>query len=929
MISLVGSSLVILQVPIVAQAAITYDDSTCDLVTSSANVYLISTAEELWEVTDCTDASLPLIFELSTNIDVQGSTAPSTSPIGWGAGVNSGCYDDGAPRYNFDHYRTAFQNTFDGNGFTVSNIAISETSICSVGLFAYVKNATIRDLNVSGTVINASTNGMYESGAAGLVGQIEGFVTLSNIVTSVDVSSAYGSAGGLVGSLERAPGDGAGSPQNADLAILDSINLGAIGYLDNLNKVASGFGGFVGSLASTTPLSTVVIKDSTNSGTVDATGYEGYYVGGFVGWSRADLSFINSTNLADISGGQWVGGVVGLTDAGPIAATFSQISNQGSISATRGTAGGLMGAAGTSLSVTNLSILESRNSATVSGTSYVAGFVGRLFGSINVQSSTNSGKVIGSDDWLGGFVGRLKDGSATISDSVNLGSVVGSSADSDRVGGFLGGFEADQLLVQNSSNAGPVTGYQNVGGLAGVLNGSGVATLSDVANLASVSGSEKIGGLVGSTNMETRFVRAKNEGSVQATSNWAGGLVGFADEDTNNVSIELSFNSGTVTIADSNKKAGGLLGVTDGVSYSIIDSYNSGRIVSDRIGPIVGWDSGTYNEVLTRVAAFPAPSQATTEDGLVVGFTSDVTATAVYTFEASTLVSSSTIAELKSASTYTGWDFDSVWAFGGCDLNNGYPVLRWAHAGVTFFDQSCGVNSSSSPVVSSGGSGGSTPAPSRTPTAYSGPMLDAHKVVVQPGTANTVLGTRLQTIHTVTIDGLSATLVILTSTSLTITIPSSLNPGTYDLVVYSAHGKLTVNAKYLVVSGAADQDPEPSTDTGPEVEISRNFGVLLGFQWSARFIGNSRDLNQSQVRGVSESLEGYPAATTVVCWGYTAETTPGDWAIEHATERAESLCDAVAGLREDVKLYVRVRFGQSKFAAMRATMQFWESKQPI
>ncbi|MDA0246671.1 MAG: hypothetical protein O3C16_00655, partial [Actinobacteria bacterium] len=755
-----------------------------------------------------------------------------------------------------------------------------------------------------GSVAYTGSDQEADDSAGGLAveAQDSSFLAITN---HVEVSG-YTGVGGLVGYASR------------NMTVQNSANYGAISAS---NQMAGGLFGIVRGAAGTR-------TDVTSfSNYADIT--VGVFVaGGAIGSVAIDAiaNFTNVSNFGEISTNgdsdtSAIGGIIG-TVGTRSSINFDSVRNVGTISATGRIAGGLIGQVISGPS----SITNSVNEGPVSGPGgRLGGFIGEVSGDgIEVSASTNSGPISSTGDNNGGIIGR-NSSALSLSGVVNEGAVAGE----DYTGGLIGMHTGPGLVVSGSQNVGAVSGTDSVGGLAGVLNGSGVATLSDVANLASVSGSEKIGGLVGSTNMETRFVRAKNEGSVQATSNWAGGLVGFADEDTNNVSIELSFNSGTVTIADSNKKAGGLLGVTDGVSYSIIDSYNSGRIVSDRIGPIVGWDSGTYNEVLTRVAAFPAPSQATTEDGLVVGFTSDVTATAVYTFEASTLVSSSTIAELKSASTYTGWDFDSVWAFGGCDLNNGYPVLRWAHAGVTFFDQSCGVNSSSSPVVSSGGSGGSTPAPSRTPTAYSGPMLDAHKVVVQPGTANTVLGTRLQTIHTVTIDGLSATLVILTSTSLTITIPSSLNPGTYDLVVYSAHGKLTVNAKYLVVSGAADQDPEPSTDTGPEVEISRNFGVLLGFQWSARFIGNSRDLNQSQVRGVSESLEGYPAATTVVCWGYTAETTPGDWAIEHATERAESLCDAVAGLREDVKLYVRVRFGQSKFAAMRATMQFWESKQPI
>lgn len=789
--------------------------STTDGDGSAGDPFQISTSDQLWAIVPCKGSGAGNETHFKLIADIDASEAGSGVPTS--SPIGSKLYETPITA-DLSHF------VFDGQGHEI-NYSVSAAT--DAGLFQWMWAGTFSNVVLRGSVTSTQNDSTLGSGAlAGNVGNTGGATTVFQSISS-------------------------------------HVSIFGLGS-DNV-------GGLVGRVG----LSPIRMENVINHGLVQGDNY----VGGLIGYGagRSNPELVNTENLGSISGQLYVGGLLGLTRDG--VATVSSSINSGTVSATSGYVGGILGGFYTRTTVTITSTVNAgKISASAAANGLVGGIVGSSQGTLSLFSISNQAEVEGQDN----------------------------------VGGLIGSHTGDSLLVSRSHNAASVTGFSYLGGIAGELNGSAIASFFQVTNLGDLIGTRRIGGLVGILRSHLNVSQSSNIGSVN------------------------------VTYPASGYNVGGLIGLVSGaVSFHISDSYNSGLLgPALSIGIIA--PNGQSGSTLTRVAAFPAASQISPLDGLVGGtdvLASDVSSS--YTFTTSRLVSTSTLAELKVVDTYVGWDFDTVWAFGGCDLNNGYPVLRWAHEGVTFFDQSCGVNSSSSPVVSSGGSGGSTPAPSsggsggstpaptRTPTAYSGPMLDAHKVVVQPGTANTVLGTRLQTIHTVTIDGLSATLVILTSTSLTITIPSSLNPGTYDLVVYSAHGKLTVNAKYLVVSGAADQDPEPSTDTGPEVEISRNFGVLLGFQWSARFIGNSRDLNQSQVRGVSESLEGYPAATTVVCWGYTAETTPGDWAIEHATERAESLCDAVAGLREDVKLYVRVRFGQSKFAAMRATMQFWESKQPI
>ncbi|MDA2976547.1 MAG: hypothetical protein O2863_02715, partial [Actinomycetota bacterium] len=245
-------------------------------------------------------------------------------------------------------------------------------------------------------------------------------------------------------------------------------------------------------------------------------------------------------------------------------------------------------------------------------------------------------------------------------------------------------------------------------------------------------------------------------------------------------------------------------------------------------------------------------------------------------------------------------------------------VLRWAHEGATLYGYSCGVLSSSSPVVVPGSTPGNSPASNPAPVSYRGPMLEAHQVTVVVNEVVVVKGLRLETISEASVGGKAAQINQLTSASLAITIPD-LEPGTFDLVVQGSHGVLTVSLKFKVI--------EPSNQVASS-SAAMPFGDLLGFRWISKFDGNSRELTEQQVVLVSTALGVFANATTIVCWGYTKDSSPNDWALAHATKRAASLCNEVTALRDDVRVFVRVQLGVNRYAAMRATMQFWESKEP-
>ena len=95
-----------------------------------------------------------------------------------------------------------FKGTFTGNYYnqaTPNKLTFNATATgdyCAP--FAYISGATIKDLQVAGTVSTAYTK------ASGLVGKVSGTSTIQNILSTVTVSSTYSGAGyhgGLVGEV--------------------------------------------------------------------------------------------------------------------------------------------------------------------------------------------------------------------------------------------------------------------------------------------------------------------------------------------------------------------------------------------------------------------------------------------------------------------------------------------------------------------------------------------------------------------------------------------------------------------------------------------------------------------------------------------------------------------------------------------------------
>jgi len=164
--------------------------------------------------------------------------------------------------------------------------------------------------------------------------------------------------------------------------------------------------------------------------------------------------------------------------------------------------------------------------------------------------------------------------------------------------GGLVGYTSSSSSVSDCSTSGSVSGNGFIGGLFGSIKGS----VSNSYSTCSVSGTSFVGGLAGGTSYTT-VSDCYATGDVSCVGNHAGGLIGA----TNTDSISNSYSAGSVSGSSS---VGGLIGTKD-VGSSVSDSY---------------YDSTTSG-------------QSDTGKGIP-----------------------KTTAEMKTESTFVGWDFVSTWS---------------------------------------------------------------------------------------------------------------------------------------------------------------------------------------------------------------------------------------------------------------------------
>ncbi len=317
---------------------------------SESNPYLIKSAANLKYVSDNYNSFGGAYFKQTINIDLNNE---SWTPIN-------------TTSSNYNYY-------YDGDGHTISNISVNNSSQYFGGLFGYVYMGYIKNLGIESGSIVGTYNSANDAHFGGFVGYIYGSFTLENCYNKATVSASGSNGytkylGGLVGRAVYT------------LTINNCYNEGAISY-EGYNS--SYIGGLVGQGYGT-------FTNVYNTGAISAictyTGTTRYvYVGGIVGVNNGTLNITNAYNtgsvLAQNSGSTntnnriYAGGIIGFRES---TATLTRCYNAGQIIAMRGStsntnstnlqAAGLVGS-----SFSAPTIYDSYFNTSTSGTTYAYG----------------------------------------------------------------------------------------------------------------------------------------------------------------------------------------------------------------------------------------------------------------------------------------------------------------------------------------------------------------------------------------------------------------------------------------------------------------------------------------------------------------------------------------------------------------------------
>ena len=369
------------------------------------------------------------------------------------------------------------------------------------------------------------------------------------------------------------------------------------------------FGGVVGQNG--TDSNNGIIENAMNSNTIIAP--DASYVGGIVGWNteKGQLIGMGNSNEGTVIGGSYVGGVIGKNDAAIGGKNNAQvgITNEGTVIATKGGAGGLIGennAAITNTVMINRGEVHGNNSNDGSGTGGLIG-TNNENGDITYSSLINevTGTVTGTNN-VGGLIG------------VNKADITGGRY---TVAGEDAGMYINKIYNNGVINVGTYNNQngdyeftagtgQNIGGLIGNNADSGSLTAGYNTGAINASGSKNVGGIAGSNSgtidqvfntVMTPDNAVKPDGSKQEASITGGTNVGgLVGDNQANGEITNAYNTSNVVATNQDGIVGGLVG-NNQANGEITNAYNTSNVVTTNqdgiVGNLVGTNSGTVQYV--------------------------------------------------------------------------------------------------------------------------------------------------------------------------------------------------------------------------------------------------------------------------------------------------------------------------------------------
>lgn len=481
----------------------------------------------------------------------------------------------------------------NSTGGTVTNI-VNATSVTGENVSADNVSQYVGGLvgSNSGSVTNGRNNGTITGTnyVGGMVGSNAQGATLTNLVND---SSAAIEGENYVGGIAGTNAGTITAQNQSNLINRGSItgqnyvggvageNIGTIEYVKNdVNlyvkddtKTAQYFGGVAGINGrvddeTTTDVNEAVtgtITSATNEGDVVAENAQ--YVGGIVGWntSQGKLVGMGNSNEGTVIGGSYVGGVIGKNDAaiGSKGSAQVGITNEGTVIATKGGAGGLIG----------------ENNAAITNTVMINR--GEVHGN-NTNDGSGTGGLIGTNNENGDitYSSLINEVTGTVTGTNNVGGLIGVNKADITGGRYTVAGEDAGMYINKIYNNGVINvgTYNNQNGDYGFTAGTG----------------QNIGGLIGNNADSGSLTAGYNTGAINASGSTnvggiAGSNAGTIDQVFNTVMTENGQNQ-TIT---GGTNVGGLVGDNTG---TITNAYNTSNVVATNqdgiVGNLVGTNTG-------------------------------------------------------------------------------------------------------------------------------------------------------------------------------------------------------------------------------------------------------------------------------------------------------------------------------------------------
>lgn len=619
--------------------------------------------------------------------------------------------------------------SFDGNGYTISNVTIvaddrMPTSLTNLFMFGSVKlltNLTVDNVEflerregkgsksgVVGAVFVDSLNNGYKISNCEVKGQIVPAASMSCFAGIVRNSS---------GTIEKCKFSGT---IDADCEVY-----GIAQYTRNTLTDCHNYGTLKssGTVAGIADYNTGTVSDCTNKGNIISSVEDGSY---------QEASGIVSRNNGEIRSCKNQGTISGKQIYGIVWSNYSSLyncTNEADLSSEK-LACGIAGSVGSGGTVDGC-----KNTAEITGSS-AYGIAQRNNGAVTVINCENSGKITGTSSAVG-ILGEINfdrnsSGSILIKACTNEGEIISDGSAAGVIGSVISNRPSTNFKIEKCSNTGTVSSNSNLYGASGIAyNVRGGVKFFECFNEGSVSGifaSGIVDSLVNAEEKGTVYTpvvsgcyntgevtaahatrrnttaggiaqeissgeieNCYNTGAVTAGET-VGGIVGDSQNYAGDISISNCYNAGTITATDkygSSVNIGGLIGRlcqykdSDGNDYlyTVSNCYNMGLVTTpnaagDCSGELFGTPTYSTDTSLTTTGCYYSK-----ELGDFIG-------TGIYNYSqwkaeaAKRGIYGVTTEKMKKSSTFVGYDFAEIWSMGTSEYP--YPVLSIIGAGDGF-----------------------------------------------------------------------------------------------------------------------------------------------------------------------------------------------------------------------------------------------------